>query len=119
MTTNLNDREEAVVIAALQMFKDKLTHYLSTPKPRAPYSHLASEHELLSPEHSLAHVITALSKFSGKPVATFMSTHPSQTHRDNMPVNPLTGKCGICNVAIDPTLGDLCDNCQGDLHGIE
>lgn len=73
----LNDREEQVCIAALFYFLQHLNFWSQGKK----YNPL-NEHDILSPGHSKAYIITAIQKLSGQPIThAFQNPSPQTTEK--------------------------------------
>jgi hypothetical protein len=78
MQFELNDREQGVVVAALEQYRDiKHKAIMGTPEEVASFK-TVNEYDLLSPQHALMHTLTLLSKLLKKPVEHFANPQPSQ-----------------------------------------
>lgn len=79
MQFELNDREQGVVVAALEQFRDiKHKAIMGAPEERVAFK-TVNEYDLLSPQHALMHTLTLLSRLLKKPVEYFANPQPSQT----------------------------------------
>lgn len=75
MTLELNDREQGVVMAALEQFRDIKQKTLT-----GEYQNFntTNEYDLLAPAHALMHTLTLMSRITKKPVEHFANANPSQ-----------------------------------------
>jgi hypothetical protein len=107
-TYTLTDREEQVTKAALDFFRN--AKQLSI-QGELPFKGSTGEYDLMSPEHTLMHTITALAKLTQLPPAHFANRNPSQltsgaglppvaepselgTQKDELPPNTSTSPSG-------------------------
>lgn len=74
MQLNLTEREESVVLAALDFFQRAKRKVVSDKLPLEK----VSEYDLLSPQHAAMSALTVMTKLSKKPVEYFINPSPSQ-----------------------------------------
>jgi hypothetical protein len=78
MTLELNDREQGVVLAALEQFRElKQKAIIGEESQRRVFKTL-NEYDLLAPQHALMHTLTLMSRITKKPVEHFANPNPSQ-----------------------------------------
>jgi|GraSoiStandDraft_46_1057282.scaffolds.fasta_scaffold28228_6 hypothetical protein len=78
MTLELNDREEGVVLAALEQFRSlKHESIIGNEVARKAFKSL-NQYDLLAPQHALMHTLTLMSRITKKPVEHFANPNPSQ-----------------------------------------
>lgn len=78
MTLELNDREQGVVLAALDQFRDiKHKAIIGEDSQRQAFKTI-NEYDLLAPQHALMHTLTLMSRITKKPVEHFANLNPSQ-----------------------------------------
>lgn len=78
MKLELNDREEGVVLAALDQFRDiKHKAILGEDLQRKAFKQI-NEYDMLAPQHALMHTLTLMSRITKKPVEHFANPNPSQ-----------------------------------------
>lgn len=78
MTLELNDREQGVVLAALEQFRSiKHDAIVGDADARAHFKTL-NAYDLLAPHHALMHTLTLMSRMTKKPVEHFANPNPSQ-----------------------------------------
>jgi hypothetical protein len=78
MTLELNDREQGVVLAALEQFRSlKQESIAGNDLARKSFKSL-NEYDLLAPPHALMHTLTLMSRITKRPVEHFANPNPSQ-----------------------------------------
>lgn len=78
MTLELNGREQGVVLAALEQFRNiKHDAILGNEIVRAHFKTI-NEYDLLAPQHALMHTLTLMSRITKRPVEHFANPNPSQ-----------------------------------------
>jgi hypothetical protein len=78
MTLELNDREQGVVLAALEQFRDIKHKAIIGENAQRQAFKTINEYDLLAPQHALMHTLTLLSRITKKPVEHFANPNPSQ-----------------------------------------
>ena len=74
MDLHLTEREESVVLAALDFFQRAKRQTVTN---KLPFEKV-SEYDLLSPQHAAMSALTIMTKLSKKPVEYFINPNPSQ-----------------------------------------
>jgi hypothetical protein len=74
MDLHLSEREESVVLAALDFFQRAKR---KTVSDQLPFEKV-SEYDLLSPQHAAMSALTVMTKMTKKPVEYFVNPNPSQ-----------------------------------------
>jgi hypothetical protein len=91
MELRLTDPQVTVIKAALEFFRNAKQQSFGPPESNPlPFAGKVNEFDLLSPQHTLMHTITLLSKLTGNPVAYYVNPNPSQLPQPKTHENPHT-----------------------------
>ncbi len=74
MDLHITEREESVILAALDFFQRAKR---KTVNKELPFEKV-SEYDLLSPQHAAMSALTIMTKMTKKPVEYFINPNPSQ-----------------------------------------